>query len=250
MDQNNKNSIKNNNKNSIKNFFRKEGFYLVLFLCLCLVASVAVITAKKNNNASNEAGNEFSLNIDENVSETQKQNAERVENVEEEVVVEELEPEMEVGLDEEDDTVSVGSTIEVVFTKPIEGELSRTYTYPTPQKLADGSHRNIRGIDIKASVGTEVKASAIGEVKEVSNKTEEGSYVVLAHSNGLFTKYTNLSKEVRVNVGDKVTEDTVIGTVGNTSKIFTNQEFGEHLNIQVFDVDGKDLNPTEYFQLN
>ena len=89
-----------------------------------------------------------------------------------------------------------------------------------------------------------------GEVKEVSNKTEEGTYVVIAHANGLYTKYTNLSKDTRVNVGDRVTEETVIGTVGETSKIFTNSEFGEHLNIQVYDVNGKDLNPTSYFTFN
>lgn len=236
-----------NNKNSIKNFFRKEGFYLVLFLCLCLVATVAVVTAKNNSSANKETENEFSLNIDEeNVSETQKQNAERVESEIKEVV-EEVENE-ELALEDNNETVSVGTTIEVVFTNPIDGELSRTYTYPTPQKLADGSHRNIRGIDIKTSVGTEVRSAAIGEVKEVSNKAEEGVYVVIAHANGLYTKYSNLSKETVVNVGDKVTEDTVIGTVGDTSKIFTNQEFGEHLNIQVFDSNGKDLDPTQYFQ--
>ena len=53
-----------------------------------------------------------------------------------------------------------------------------------------------------------------------------------------------------VNVGDKVTEETVIGTVGNTSRVFSNEEFGEHLNLQVFDSNGKDLDPTTYFTLN
>lgn len=243
-----------NKKNSIKNFFRKEGFYLVLFLCLCLVATVAVITAKNNSAVKNEKENEFSLNIDEeNVSETQKQNAERVESGIEEVVEEPVgqlteEVTEEVALEENEDTVAVGTTIEVSFTNPVDGELSRAYTYPTPQKVADGTHRSIRGIDIKSSIGTEVRSAAIGEVKEVSNGAEEGVYVVISHPNGLFTKYTNLSKEVRVNVGDKVTEETVIGTVGDTSKMLTNKEFGEHLSVQVFDSNGKDLDPTQYFQ--
>lgn len=235
-----------NNKNTIKNFLRKEGFYLVLFLCLCLVATVSVITAKNNNKVRSESEKEFTLNVDnENISETQKQNAERVENEITEVV--EAEEVEEVVL-ENDDTVEVGTTIEVAFTNPLEGEISRVYTYPNPQKLVDGSHRNIRGIDIGTSVGTEVRSSAIGEVKEISNKAEEGTYVVIAHGNGLYTKYSNLSKEILVNVGDKVTEDTVIGTVGDTSKIFTNEEFGEHLSVQVFDSNGNDLDPTQYFQ--
>ena len=65
-----------------------------------------------------------------------------------------------------------------------------------------------------------------------------------------YTKYTNLSNDIRVNVGDRVTENTVIGTVGSSSKIFTNNEFGEHLNIQVQDSEGKDLDPTAYFTFN
>ena len=241
-----------NKKNSIKNFFRKEGFYLILFICLCLVATVAVVTAKNTSKDEDKQENQFSLNIDENVSETQKQNAERVENEIEEVAEEDSEvvegETTEVVVEPEENTVPVGTTIEVEFRNPLDGELSRAYTYPVPQKLADGTHRNIRGIDIKSTVGTEVRAAAIGEVKEVKTSSEDGVYVVISHPNGLFTKYSNLSKEARVNVGDKVTEETVIGTVGDTSGIFTNAEFGEHLNFQIFDSNGKDLDPTEYFQ--
>ena len=129
----------------------------------------------------------------------------------------------------------------------MEGLVSRGYTYPKPQEMSDGTSRNIRGVNIQAAIGTEVKAAAIGEVKEVSTKTEDGDYVVIAHANGLYTKYSNLSKDIKVNVGDKVTEETVIGTVGESSKIFTNEDFGEHLNLQVYDSDGKDLDPTAYF---
>ena len=30
--------------------------------------------------------------------------------------------------------------------------------------------------------------------------------------------------------------------------MLTNKEFGEHLSVQVFDSNGKDLDPTQYFQ--
>lgn len=244
-----------NNKNKIKNFFKKEGFYLVLFVCLCLIATVTVVTTR-NKNVSNEDGNngsEFTLTVDDQpTSETQKQNAERVESEENLLVEENEEAEAEVEAETEEDGVNVSSdtTTEVTFNNPINGEVLRGYTYPKPQKMTDGTSRNIRGIDIKAQIGTEVTAAAVGEVKEVSNKTEEGTYIVIAHANGLYTKYTNLAKDARVNVGDRVTEETVIGTVGETSKIFTTGEFGEHLNIQVYDVNGKDLNPTTYFTFN
>ena len=71
-----------NKKDKVKDFFRKEGFYLVLFLCLCIIATVAVVTTKRNKSLeeSNKAQNEFTLNIDDkDNSEVKKQNAERVE---------------------------------------------------------------------------------------------------------------------------------------------------------------------------
>ena len=239
-----------NKKDKVKDFFRKEGFYLVLFLCLCVIATVAVVTTKRNKSLeeSNKSQNEFTLNVDDKAnSEVKKQNAERVEgNGEGELA----ENDNGIASTEEGVDVSSGTNSQVVFSNPVDGVVSRGYTYPKPQSMSDGTSRNIRGIDISASLGTEVMACAVGEVKEVSTKVEEGNYVIIAHSNGLYTKYTNLSNDIRVNVGDRVTEGTVIGTVGSSSKIFTNTEFGEHLNIQVQDSDGKDLDPTTYFTFN
>ncbi len=242
--------MNNNKKDKVKDFFRKEGFYLVLFLCLCLIATVTVVTTRRNKTLqeSDNATNEFTLNIDDKeTSEVKKQNAERVEGDEGNELAQ---GEEEIASSEEEVNVSAGTNTEIIFSNPIEGVISRGYTYPKPQAMSDGTSRNIRGIDIRASVGTEVMAAAVGEVKEVSNSVAEGNYVVIAHSNGLYTKYTNLSDDIRVNVGDRVTEETVIGTVGSSSKIFTNTEFGEHLNIQVKDSDGKDLDPTTYFTFN
>lgn len=236
-----------NNKDKVKDFFRKEGFYLILFLCLCVIATVAVITTKRNKalEEGNNNQSEFTLNVDKNESsEVKKQNAERVEGT-----IDELAEGNSDSLDE-GVNVSAGTNTEVLFSNPVEGLVSRGYTYPKPQVMSDGTSRNIRGVNIQAAIGTEVKAAAIGEVKEVSTKIEDGDYVVIAHANGLYTKYSNLFKDIKVNVGDKVTEETVIGTVGESSKIFTNEDFGERLNLQIYDSDGKDLDPTAYFTFN
>ena len=64
---------------------------------------------------------------------------------------------------------------------------------------------------------------------------------------GLKTKYTNLSEEVKVAVGDIVSTGTEIGTVGNTSGIFTSKVCGDVLNIQVQDANGNDVDPGAYF---
>ena len=79
--------MNSNNKDKVKDFFRKEGFYFVLFICLCIVAVVAAFTIKKNNELkqSNNQNNEFTLNVEESVNDSteasrnEMPNADRVE---------------------------------------------------------------------------------------------------------------------------------------------------------------------------
>ena len=260
-----------NKKNKVKDFFRREGFYVVLFVCLCLVATVAAFTVRKNSisKEQNKVNNELSLNeAEDNISSKtdsnfNKQNAERVENndelanVDDEVAnnenqgTEVAENQTTEVTEEETADVSAGTDTEVVLSLPIDGNIaiSREFgkmirTYSDENRSEDTSRR---GIDINASVGTVVKAAAEGKVEEVSSNTTDGTYVVIAHANGLKTKYTNLSEEVKVAVEDVVNAGTEIGTVGNTSGIFTSKVCGDVLNVQVQDANGNDVNPSSYF---
>ncbi|MEG1287310.1 MAG: M23 family metallopeptidase [Clostridium sp.] len=234
----------NNKKDKVKDFFKKEGFYVALFLCLCVVATVAAVTMKSNKKPeqAKNSEKEFSLNLDNNDVTREKQNAERVE-AETKSEVDEV---ADVTI-EEDVNVAAGTTTEVIFTNPIEGAIAREFSYPEPKEMKDGSFRNIKGIDIVAEVGTPVKSSAEGIVEVVGNDVEEGSFVIIAHANGIKTKYANLDKEVLVEKGDAVTTETVVGNVGDSSKIFNNKDFGEHINIQVLDSNDKQMDPTKYF---
>ena len=276
-----------NKKNKVKDFFRKEGFYLVLLVCLCVVATVAAFTIKKTSVAKeqNNTSNELSLNdvqdssssdVDSNFN---MQNAERVESNDElaeandnEISQEEVTNEVandtnEVATDDEatvsenqnnseqeaDVDVSAGTDSNIVLSLPIDGEvaISREFgkmvrTYSDEARSEDTSRR---GIDINAAVGTSVKAAAEGKVEEVSSNTTDGTYVVIAHANGLKTKYTNLSEDVKVAAGDTVSAGTEIGTVGNSSGIFTTKICGDVLNIQVQDANGKDVDPSAYFEV-
>ena len=273
-----------NKKNKVKDFFRREGFYVVLFVCLCLVATVAAFTVRKNSisKEQNKVNNELSLNeAEDNISSKtdsnfNKQNAERVENndelannneenlsepevanVDDEVAnnenqgTEVAENQTTEVTEEETEDVSAGTDTEVVLSLPIDGNIaiSREFgkmirTYLDENRSEDTSRR---GIDINASIGTVVKAAAEGKVEEVSSNTTDGTYVVIAHANGLKTKYTNLSEEVKVAVEDVVNAGTEIGTVGNTSGIFTSKVCGDVLNVQVQDANGNDVNPSSYF---
>lgn len=273
-----------NKKNKVKDFFRKEGFYLVLLVCLCVVATVAAFTIKKNSVAKeqNNTSNELSLNDvqDSNSSEVDSnfnmQNAERVENNDElaeandnEISQEEVTNEVDNDTNdtneaivsenqnnseqEADVDVSAGTDSNIVLSLPIDGEvaISREFgkmvrTYSDETRSEDTSRR---GIDINAAVGTSVKAAAEGKVEEVSSNTTDGTYVVIAHANGLKTKYANLSEDVKVAAGDTVSAGTEIGTVGNSSGIFTSKICGDVLNVQVQDANGKDVDPSAYFEM-
>ena len=273
-----------NKKNKVKDFFRKEGFYLVLLVCLCVVATVAAFTIKKNSVAKeqNNTSNELSLNDvqDSNSSEVDSnfnmQNAERVENNDElaeandnEISQEEVTNEVDNDTNdtneaivsenqnnseqEADVDVSAGTDSNIVLSLPIDGEvaISREFgkmvrTYSDETRSEDTSRR---GIDINAAVGTTVKAAAEGKVEEVSSNTTDGTYVVIAHANGLKTKYANLSEDVKVAAGDTVSAGTEIGTVGNSSGVFTSKICGDVLNVQVQDANGKDVDPSAYFEM-
>jgi murein DD-endopeptidase MepM/ murein hydrolase activator NlpD len=85
------------------------------------------------------------------------------------------------------------------------------------------------GIDYAAPVGTPVWASASGRVVEVGMKRGSRNTIVLAHTNGLTTRYYHLSRYARgLHVGQSVRQKDVIGYVGTTGL-----STGPHLHFSV-----------------
>ncbi|MFQ7001100.1 MAG: peptidoglycan DD-metalloendopeptidase family protein [Clostridium sp.] len=236
-----------NYKQRAKRFFKKEGFYIVLFLCICITATVATISFKKSNDLKetskieNIEDKETINSEEEKIKKedialeneaTEMQNAERAENV--------TEPSNEAK--------AVSTPTEVIFSKPVNGKLLRGYTYPKPVKFNETTQRTIRGIDIESKIGTEVKAAAEGLVEKAENTgVEDGIVVVIKHANGIKTKYCNLAEGLSVKTGDKVKEGTVIGKIGESAKLFSKDNFGEHLNLQVLNSENEQMDPLKYF---
>lgn len=235
-------------KEKFKNMIRKEGFYIALFLCLCIIVTVGTISYKMISNKNEvskteDINKELTLNSDsEEKTINEIPNAERVENV----------PDNKENSDKAktEKTATVSTTNTVNFSNPIDGVESRKYTYPTPVKMEEGIFRTIRGVNIEAKIGTEVKAAAEGVVELVENSgVEEGMVVEIKHANGLKTRYGNLDANVLVKKGDKVAANQVIAKVGDTAKVFSKEVFGEFLNLQVIDAKGEQVNPEKYFSL-
>ena len=209
-----------NYKQRAKRFFKKEGFYIVLFLCICITATVATISFKKSNDMKetskieNIEDKETINSEEEKIKKedialeneaTEMQNAERAENV--------TEPSNEAK--------AVSTPTEVIFSKPVNGKLLRGYTYPKPVKF--------------------------NEEKAENTGVEDGIVVVIKHANGIKTKYCNLAEGLSVKTGDKVKEGTVIGKIGESAKLFSKDNFGEHLNLQVLNSENEQMDPLKYF---
>jgi len=224
-----------NYKQKAKDFFRKEGFYIVLFICLCIITTVATVAIKKAKDSQaqskiEEANNkEVSLNVDDKNASSGVQGAERVANTENKPA-----------------TAAVVANNEVKFTNPIEGDLVRVYN-TNPVKISDTVLKVINGIDIKAAVGSDVKVAAEGVVESAGQgDVDEGVTVVIKHANGIKTKYCYLVSN-SVKQGDKVTAGAVIGKVGKVPAIFGVDEAEGRLNLQVINAKNEQVDPLKYF---
>ena len=76
-----------NFKDKFKNLFRKEGFYIALFLCLCVIVAVGAFSYKQFSkqteaNRTEDVNQEVSYNSENNSESVTNEmpNAERVEN--------------------------------------------------------------------------------------------------------------------------------------------------------------------------
>ncbi len=101
-------------------------------------------------------------------------------------------------------------------------------------------------VDIAAKEGTPVKCVFSGTVESVKKDDTLGYTVKVQHANGRTTLYANLSEDVRVKEGDRVSAGDVIGTVGKSA--ISDCALAPHLHFAVF-VDGKPKDPAKYVRL-
>jgi murein DD-endopeptidase MepM/ murein hydrolase activator NlpD len=113
------------------------------------------------------------------------------------------------------------------FNMPVQGSIIRAY--------APGTNE---GIDIGAAAGTDVKAAGSGTVAAVTSDTSGGAIVVLKHSDGLLTVYTQM-EGLTVSKDDSVSRGQTIGKVRAGSPSFLHFEVRRGL---------QSLDPTDFLQ--
>lgn len=124
--------------------------------------------------------------------------------------------------------------------QPIEGEILTPFGWHRHPVL--GNWKFHRGVDIKAPVGVPIKAAFAGKVLKVSQDDYYGLRVEIKHDTGFRTVYAQLA-EVRVQVGDSLTQGQIIGTVGQTGLVTT-----PHLHFEV--IEGNEpVDPLKYLKV-
>ncbi len=104
------------------------------------------------------------------------------------------------------------------------------YLRPIVGGIKSQSIHGNNGVDLAASIGTPIFASADGKVivsRIGGYNGGYGTYVVISHSNGTQTLYAHMSRN-NVSVGQAVTQGQTIGAVGSTGK-----STGPHVHFEV-----------------
>jgi murein DD-endopeptidase MepM/ murein hydrolase activator NlpD len=100
------------------------------------------------------------------------------------------------------------------------------------------------GIDLISAIKDDnVYPTKNGIVVLAENQKDEGNVVVVRHTNGIETLYSNLEKCL-VKVGDKVTTDSLIGVIGNSGN-----SIQKHLHYEII-IAGYPISPIKATQLS
>jgi murein DD-endopeptidase MepM/ murein hydrolase activator NlpD len=102
-----------------------------------------------------------------------------------------------------------------------------------------GEARFHRGVDLRATYGTEVPAASAGTVVYAGERGTYGTLVAVRDAAGVETRYAHLSAAL-VRTGDVVTPGTPIGRVGSTGR-----SAAPHLHFEVL-VNGERVDPAEW----
>ncbi|MDE2404984.1 MAG: M23 family metallopeptidase [Sphingomonadales bacterium] len=104
-----------------------------------------------------------------------------------------------------------------------------------------GGHRQHKGVDLAAPIGTPIHAAADGVIGRADWFSSYGLYVAIEHGNSLETRYGHMSR-LNVAAGQFVHKGDVIGYVGTTGR-----STGPHLHYEVR-IAGEAVNPVPYLE--
>jgi murein DD-endopeptidase MepM/ murein hydrolase activator NlpD len=222
--------------NKSSNFFKKEGFYVILFVCLCIVATAAVLATKMKTGTQttkNQAQTKTNdTPIVAEVPNTNVQNALEVKQPTDTAATNNSNVAV-TQTPQKAATTTVSNVSDTTFAKPVEGTVVRPYSeepvmWKSSSSASSVTYRPNFGIDIKADLGKPVVAVMDGVIKEVKSD-QDGVQITIYHpQNGLKTVYANLDAKVAVTVGESIKKGGVIGKIGGTTIRAAYEDYGKY----------------------
>ena len=210
-----------------KKLLEKDGFYLALFACVCLIAIGGVWFTK--NNVEELTSNDLFVN---KTNESAKKDDDEVHLIEKETNKDDSIPtsteskeNLEQAKKKQENKISKLSFLGT--------EVIREYseTKPSYSKTLDLWEVH-KGIDISADKGYEVKSLLAGKVVNVFKDDKHGISVKVESDNNIVVVYSNLDEKTNVKKGQEIVEGQVLGTVGDTTSV--ESEDGAHIHVEAF----------------
>ena len=217
-----------------KKLLERDGFYVVLFLCICLLAVGGIWFTNRNveelasndlvteKEDKNEEDKEIHFVEDKETVPTTTESKDNLEEAKKEAKVEVKE-----------------SKLSFLGT-----EVMREYSEDTPSYSQTLDLWEVhKALDVSANLGYEVKSLLSGEVCEIFEDEEHGMTIKILSEDNTVITYSNLDENINLEKGQKVSEGEIIGLVGETS--FVESEEGSHVHIEAFK-DDIAVNPIDF----
>lgn len=209
-----------------KKLLEKDGFYLALFVCICLIAIGGVWFT--NNNVEELTSNDLFVN---NINESSKKEDEihliENEGEEEESIPTSTESSenLETAKEKQENE---SSKLSFLGTKVIREYSEKEPSYSKTLDLWEVH----KGLDISADKGYEIKSLLAGKVVDVYKDDEHGMSVSIESADNIVVIYSNLDEKANVKKGQEVKEGQVLGVVGNTTSVESSEE--THVHVEAF----------------
>lgn len=240
-------------KDKLSKFFNNKGFYIILAVCIVIVAATAIFVTTQNMNSPDTSMDNEKIIPGESVT----QQAEQGQEQEAKAVtgtVDKAEAAKESTANNAATKPAVTkpkttTSAVVKFNRPVDGSIMKDFTRDVntfSESKTLGDFRAHTGIDFKVDKLTKVRAVADGTVCLVEDN-DSGITLEISHGNGLKTKYAGLSKQglEDISFGLKVKANDIIGLVGDP--IQSECEDGAHLHFEVLKND-KPVDPAPYLK--
>jgi len=200
--------------NKSSNFFKKEGFYVILFVCLCVVATVAAITTKNNKVAKEPIKKDVAISDQKAIDEKEHDNALQVKKPTVET------PKTPVDAQKASDKAKAASTTNNnAWVKPVVGKVIEPYR-DSFKEITPGSYVKNLGLVIECKQDADVVTAYDGKVEDIT-VGENGTEVIVDHNNGYKTVYSNLQDKLNVTKGKTLHKGDKIGKVNAAVKAYT-----------------------------